>query len=149
MAPPAGGGGGGSGAPRQQVFGQTMHRKKKGRGAGRSNYQRQFGGGGGGGKTSYQSNPATVYRSGDGNIQQGDNKTKSESAAEHRRQKLETAKQVEAEFGVQKFVLADHQQTAERRGWLYNLVPTTVRFFLVYIIVLLVLGSLKVGPYSF
>jgi len=103
--------------PARQVFGQTMHKKKKGR----SNYQRQFGGGGG-----HKSNPATVYRSGGGD-DDAQQQSKSEKAAEYRRQKIETAKQVEAHFGIERFVLADNQQVAERRGWLYNLVPTTVR----------------------
>ena len=140
MAPPL------TGAPRQ-VFGQTMHSKRKGGGGGgRSNYQRQFGGGRGrgrGGGRGLSSNPATVYRSGENNNNQLDSsdKTKSESAAEYRRQKLETSKQVETDFGIERFVLLDHQQTAERRGWLYNLVPTTVRIVSSYCLLLLAVAS--------
>ena len=115
MAPP--------GSSLRQVFGQTMYQKKKG-GGGKSHYQRQFGGSGG----NLKSNPSTVYRSGDtNNNNDSSDRTKSDSAAEYRRQKLETAKQVEADFGIERFVLLDNQQSAERRGWLYNLVPTTVR----------------------
>jgi len=103
-------------APPQKVFGQTMHKKKKGGGGGRSNYQRQFGG-------SHKSNPSTVYRSGGDDAAAA---SKKDSAAEFRRQKIAAAKQVEAAFGIERFVLQDNQQSAERRGWLYNLVPTTV-----------------------
>jgi hypothetical protein len=99
--------------PSRQVFGQTMHKKK---GGGRSNYQRQFGG-------SSKQNPSTVYRSGDGD----DAADKASKAAEFRRKKLETAKQVEISFGLERFVLEDNQQKASRRGWLYNLIPTSVR----------------------
>ena len=118
MAPP----------PPRQVFGQTMRKKKRqqggGGGGGRSNYQRQFGG-------SHKSNPSTVYRSAVDDSQQ--HKSQSEStAAEYRRQKTETAKQVEADFGIERFILHnDNQQSSERRGWLYNVVPTTVCFCLI------------------
>ena len=124
-----------------------MHSKRKGGGGGgSSNYQRQFGGGRGrgrGGGRGLSSNPATVYRSGENNNNQLDSsdKTKSESAAEYRRQKLETSKQVETDFGIERFVLLDHQQTAERRGWLYNLVPTTVRIVSSYCLLLLAVAS--------
>ena len=88
-----------------------MYQKKKG--GGKSNYQRQFGGGGG-------------NRGDNSNNYDSSDRTKNDSAAEYRRQKIETAKQVETDFGIERFVLLDNQQSAERRGWLYNLVPTTV-----------------------
>lgn len=115
MAPPA--------AASRQVFGQTMH-KKKGRGGGGSNYQRQFGG-------KSTGNPSTVYRSGggDGDGTEDGAAEKAAKLAEFRAKKLETAKQVETSFGLERFALEDNnnQQRASRRGWLYNLVPTTVR----------------------
>ena len=69
---------------------------------GRSNYQRQFGGGGG---------SSSVYRT-----------AKNNENEEERRQKLERSKQIEASFGIGTL---DENET--RRGWLYNVVPTTVR----------------------
>lgn len=108
--------------PSRPVFGQTVQ-KKKGGGGGRSSYQRQLGGRGGGNSSKSTNSSNTVYQSGD----KDEAAEKAAQVAEFRRKKLETAKQVETSFGLERFVLEENQQKATRRGWLYNLIPTAVR----------------------
>lgn len=89
---------GGNGA----VFGQAMRKSNKG-----SRYQRQFGG---------SSRASTV---------QDD----MQRAAARRRQKIAINSKVDQAFQVEKFQLssnADASTTTTKRGWLYNILPTSV-----------------------
>ena len=107
-----------NGGPRK-VFGQTMHRK-----GGRTNYQRQFGGGGGRAKSIY--------------INDSRNE-ESEAArqAARRRLRQEQGEAIDAKFGYHrledKAMLAggsdnkNDEVIVERRGWLFHMLPTTVR----------------------
>jgi len=77
-------------------------KKKKG-----SRYQRQMG--------------ATVYRS-------ADNDNKSLLAAQKRRQKQALGEALDEQFGMERFALtSSYQEEKRRRGWLYNMLVTTVR----------------------
>ena len=98
------------------VFGQTMRKKKHG---GRSNYQRQFQGG------SYK----TIYRSADNETENADL-----LAAQKRRQRQKLGEQIDGQLGVLRFTpkshegeIPDESGLLRRRGWLYNILPTTVR----------------------
>jgi hypothetical protein len=81
-------------------------------------YQRQFGSGvgRGGSSSSSSSNPTTQNQSG---------------VAEQRRIRTEMIQSIEEKFGIEQFVASSsedhHSQRRQRRGWLYNLCPTTVR----------------------
>lgn len=85
----------------RKVFGQSMQKK--------TSYQRQFGGN-------------TSFRSGDTD----DAAAKAALAAERRKRKQVAAEKVEKAFGIDRFV-SDKEKTKPRRGWLYNVLPTTVR----------------------
>jgi hypothetical protein len=87
----------------RKVFGQSMQKK--------TSYQRQFGGG-----------SSTSYRSGDTD----DAAAKAVLAAERRKRKQVAAENVEKAFRIDPFVI-DKEKTQPRRGWLYNVLPTTVR----------------------
>lgn len=95
------------------VFGQAMKKKK-----GRSNYQRQFGGG----------KSATVYRSASSTT------SDAEAAAQKRRQRQILGEQIDAKMGVERFSAKNQQHemmsaddtVSMRRGWLYNIMSTTV-----------------------
>lgn len=108
-----------NGGPRK-VFGQTMHRKP-----GRSNYQRQFGGGGGG-RTSYNKTSYDESRN---------EESEAAKQAARRRVRQEQGEAIDANFGYNrledKAMLADNdkkqQDVVERRGWLFHMLPTTVR----------------------
>lgn len=105
MAPPS----------RGPVFGQAMQKRK---GGGKSNYQRQFGGGG---ATTYRQAPkGTDYEA-----------AAAESKADYRRRKQAQGDLVDESFGVEKFsfqnVKSIDPKDLQRRGWLYNVLPTTVR----------------------
>jgi hypothetical protein len=100
-------------APGNQVFGQTMKKSNK-----NSRYQRQFGNGNKG-----KSKSATVYKSASAD----------DPAAARRRYKQEQGQQIDRKFGYEKFSLTNNaQQQGElsRRGWLFQMLPTTVRSFI-------------------
>jgi hypothetical protein len=99
-----------------KVFGQSMSKKK---GGGKSNYQRQFGGSS---KNSYNNN----------NSKSGNNKddASSEEAkrAARRRLRQEQGEAIDVKFGYNR--LEDGQQDGEvieKRGWIFHMLPTTVR----------------------
>lgn len=95
--------GGGS----RQVFGQTMHKKKA------SRYQRQFGGGAGN-----KSSSATVYRAAVDD---------EETRAQYRRRKQAAGEVNDEEFGLERFAVGgEGTGRRQRRGWLYNMISTTV-----------------------
>jgi hypothetical protein len=124
--------GGGS----RRVFGQSMG-KKQGRGG--SNYQRQFGGGGKSGN-SFNANSNN----------NGTNNPESEAArqAARRRLRQEQGEAIDAKFGYHRLEDVPQQQQqqphgggsdiVQRRGWLFHMLPTTVRstFLAVGLIVL-------------
>jgi hypothetical protein len=113
MAPPP------HNSSRGAVFGQAMAKKQQDRrrgdggGAGRSTYQRQMGKGHSQSTSSSSPSAATLAA-----LQQ----------QQQRARRLEATRQAEAAFGLDRVVvvMAPEQDTT-RRGWLYNLVPTTVR----------------------
>ena len=88
---------------------------QKRKGGGKSNYQRQFGGGG---ATTYRQAPKTADDA-------------AETKAEYRRRKQAQGDLVDESFGVEKFsfqnVKSVDPKDLQRRGWLYNVLPTTVR----------------------
>lgn len=97
-----------------RVFGQAMKKKSSGRfNRGGSNYQRQFG------------NSKTVYRNPDA-------KTDQESRAERRRRKQAAGEVLDEVFGIERFAVSTQRSSARsdrdrrRRGWLYNILATTV-----------------------
>ena len=95
----------------RQVFGQTMRKKS----SSSSRYQRQFG------------NSATVYRAA---TEQSEAERKAAMIAERRRKKQIASKEVEKAFRMETFGLIgapiDNEMSGSRRGWLYNVLPTTV-----------------------
>ena len=103
-------------APRKQVFGQTIQKGN----ANKQNYRRQFGG--------------QVYRP-TGN-ETTPTKSNDASKADYRRMKQARGEAFDKRFGMEKFALdgddyrtADHDkkhQPKEKRGWLFNVLPTTV-----------------------
>ena len=107
-----------NGGPRK-VFGQTMHRKP-----GRSNYQRQFGGGGG--RTSFKNTSYDESRN---------EESEAAKQAARRRVRQEQGEAIDANFGYNrledKTLLTgndkNQQDVVERRGWLFHMLPTTVR----------------------
>jgi hypothetical protein len=106
-----------------QVFGQTMKKKASKSSAG-SRYQKQFGNGNKGGS---KSNPSTVYRSASNNNDDG-----SDPAAARRRFKQQQGQEIDKRFGYEKFALSANNniagsQSTSRRGWLFQMLPTTVR----------------------
>jgi hypothetical protein len=104
----------------RQVFGQTMHRKNTKYGSkNASNYQRQFGGTRG----SMSFHRDATEASSKGNDQQL-------LISEIRVRKDEMMHQVESSFGLQRFVHEENQKhsVASKRGWLYNMIQTMVRF---------------------
>jgi hypothetical protein len=113
MAPPD------NNSSRGAVFGQAMAKKQQDRrrggggGAGRSTYQRQMGKGH---SQSTSSSPSAATLAA---LQQ----------QQQRARRLEATRQAEAAFGLDRVVvvMAAPEQDTTRRGWLYNLVPTTVR----------------------
>ena len=106
MAP--GGKGGGN-----QVFGQTMKKKS----APTSRYQKQAG-------NNYQSKQ-TVYKSA---ADTDDSAT--DPAVARRRFKQQQGKEIDKLFGYEKFALSNNNNepnSASRRGWLFQMLATTVR----------------------
>ena len=103
----------------RKVFGQTMHRK-----GGRTNYQRQFGGGGGRSKSLYN------------NDSRNEDSEAARQAA-RRRLRQEQGEAIDAKFGYHrledKAMLTggsdnnNDESVVERRGWLFHMLPTTVR----------------------
>jgi hypothetical protein len=81
-------------------------------------------GGGGGGRSTYQ------RQMGKGHSQSTSSPSAATLAAlqqqQQRARRLEATRQAEAAFGLDRIVVVPEHQTT-RRGWLYNLVPTTVR----------------------
>ena len=114
MAPPKGS---------RRVFGQAMGKSKRGGGgSSSSSYQRQFGGG-----SKAKISPAA----GGGN---GDNTTDDANAilAAKRRIRQEKAEQIDEKFGYETFAFQNtngvgSREVRERRGWLFNMLATTVR----------------------
>ena len=106
MAPPSGS---------RRVFGQSMGKSKK-----RStNYQRQFGGGGG-------KNQHSLIASSSSSA------SNEETLAAKRRIRQQKAERIDEKFGYETFAFentngTDSQQIREKRGWLFNILPTTVR----------------------
>lgn len=96
------------------VFGQTLRKKP-------SRYQQQMGLGGGGtyrGRTNH-GNSSSVE------VSQQQIDQHAALVAERRRQKQQISEQVEKTFGVEIFA-SDNEKESSRRGWLYNVAPTTV-----------------------
>jgi hypothetical protein len=91
-----------------RVFGQAMKKQSK------SKYQRQFGGGK------------------DSNKNADDRDAKSEEAANWRRMRQEQGEVIDAKFGYHRLEdqpvdSAKASAPVERRGWLFHMLPTTVR----------------------
>jgi hypothetical protein len=136
MAPPNNGGS-------SKVFGQAMKKSSSKRsgngGGGGSNYQRQFGGKGDKNNQG-KKNTDTVNRSAN-----DDDSTDNKAAelAQWRRIKQAKGEALDKAFGTERFAPSNHQtstiimneKTTEkepmksRRGWLYNILPTTVCIF--------------------
>lgn len=95
----------------RQVFGQAMRKKS----SSSSRYQRQFG------------NSATVYRAA---TEESENERKAALIAERRHKKQIASLEIEKAFGMETFGLTgaalDNEAASSRRGWLYNVLPTTV-----------------------
>jgi hypothetical protein len=131
--------------PPRHAFGQTMYRKKNGyesRNTNTSNYQLQFGG---------NKSKNTVYRPGDSSTAEDliDDRTTTASNRDgyqerlknqYRARKNEMTQQVELSFGLQQFVYEENQSnvTTTKRGWLYNMIQTTVRCHLAHFVALTV-----------
>lgn len=108
MGPPSGS---------RRVFGQAMGKRKS-----KSSYQRQFGGG------SKKTHSLIAGSSDKG----GEENNASQILAAKRRIRQEKAEAIDEKFGYETFAFnntngADSQQVRERRGWLFNILPTTVR----------------------
>ena len=91
-----------------RLFGQTMKKKQP------SRYQRQFGG---------KSNaPAAAAVS--------EQEAKAAEAAARRRLRQEQGEAIDAQFGYHRLEdqVVDPDQTLQRRGWLYHMLATTVRY---------------------
>jgi hypothetical protein len=100
-----------------QVFGQTMKKKS----TSGSRYQRQAGNGGGGGLKSNK----TVYKSADASKDDAE-----DPAVARRRFRQQQGQEIDKRFGYEKFALSANNKTtqsASRRGWLFQMLPTTVR----------------------
>jgi len=127
MAPPSNKGQNGGGKS-NVVFGQTMSKgnnSRKGRRSSRGStrYQRQFGGG----------RRYLPSLDGGGDDDDGNKEQAAAKAAARRRARQLAGEEVDAKLGLKKFVATPGStETKERRGWLYNLMSTTVRakFFL-------------------
>ena len=116
MAPPKGS---------RRVFGQAMGKSKRGGGgSSSSSYQRQFGGG----------SKAKISPAGGGG--NGDNTTTDDAnaiLAAKRRIRQEKAEQIDEKFGYETFAFQNtngvgSREVRERRGWLFNMLATTVRW---------------------
>jgi hypothetical protein len=130
MAPPNSNNGGSS-----KVFGQAMKKSKRSSG---SNYQRQFGGKG---NNKNKKNNDTVYRSADATSDSNaNNDSKAAELAQWRRMKQAKGEALDKAFGTERFAPLNQtttivtkaaskepEQEQSRRGWLYNILPTTVR----------------------
>ena len=93
-----------------KVFGQTMKKK----GGKTSNYQRQFGGGSG-------SQHSKIASSNDGVSEE-------QQRAERRRLKQAQGEALDIKFGYPSLEsTVEGGDTTERRGWLFHMLPTTVR----------------------
>ena len=111
----------------RRVFGQAMG-KPKGRSG--SNYQRQFGGGG--------SSHSKIAPASDSNNNNNNNNQKSTEdvnaiLAAKRRIRQQKAEAIDEKFGYETFAFqntngSESRDVRERRGWLFNMIPTTVRF---------------------
>lgn len=118
-------------APGKQVFGQTIQKRSNNGG---NNYRRQFGG--------------STYRGGAGS-DAATAKTSTATAnekAEYRRMRQAKGEALDVRFGMDRFSLDSHHEspakstsahhkvahdakrTRERRGWLFNILTTTVRW---------------------
>lgn len=99
------------GASNGRVFGQAMKKKS----SSSSRYQRQFGAKGGNPSSNTPDEAAL----------------QAARAAEWRRAKQAAGEALDRKFGMERFGEASAQQGQEevqqRRGWLYNVLPTTVR----------------------
>lgn len=95
-------------------------RKAGGSRGGRTNYQRQFGGGG---------SSATTYRQAPSSTKEAEDAAANK--AEYRRRKKAAGEVVDERLGVEKFafqhVKSTNPEDFSRRGWLYNVMATTVR----------------------
>ena len=102
----------GNGGGNNKVFGQTM---KKSKGGKTSNYQRQFGGGSG----SQHSKIASAST---------DKESEEQQRAERRRLKQAQGEALDVKFGYPSLEsTVELGETTERRGWLFHMLPTTVR----------------------
>ena len=107
----------------RRVFGQAMGKSKRGGG---SSYQRQFGGG-----------SKSKIAPGDSNNNNNTNKSTEDTnaiLAAKRRIRQEKAEQIDEKFGYETFAFqntngSESREVRERRGWLFNMIPTTVRSF--------------------
>ena len=120
--------------PPSKIFGQTMHRKQGGGGGTTgSSYQRQFGGG-----SSYRNN--NHHRQYGSDYDDDDDRAmiqqqqQQQQHQQYRQRKQEMTLQLEQDFRIPTFSFDEHHQgssssksSSKRRGWLYNMIPTTVR----------------------
>jgi hypothetical protein len=100
----------------RRVFGQAMG-KPKSKASANTRYQRQFGGGGGGHSKIASSS--------------ADDDTNALLAAK-RRIRQQKAEQIDEKFGYETFAFqnsngSESRERRDRRGWLFNMLPTTVR----------------------
>jgi len=109
----------------RRVFGQAMGKPKE-RGGSGSNFQRQFGGGGGKSSSSSSNNNNNNYNS---------NQSKEDVSAimaAKRRIRQQKGEIIDEKFGYETFAYentngSNSRDVRERRGWLFNMLPTTVR----------------------
>ena len=120
----------------RRVFGQAMGKGQPKR----SSYQRQFGGGSNG-------NKSTIANNSNANNKMDD----SALLAAKRRIRQQKAEQIDEKFGYETFAFentngAESRQARERRGWLFNMLPTTVCFSFCLLYFGVVIQWLKVVP---
>ena len=94
---------------------------KSKRGGGSSSYQRQFGGGSKAKTAASDSNSKST-------------EDMNAILAAKRRIRQEKAEQIDEKFGYETFAFqntngSESREVRERRGWLFNMLPTTVRSF--------------------
>jgi hypothetical protein len=142
--------------PPRHAFGQTMYRKKNGYGSrntNTSNYQHQFGG---------NKSKNTAYRPGDSSTAEDSNDDRMTTASnrdgyqerlknQYRARKNEMTQQVELSFGLQQFMYEENQSnvTTTKRGWLYNMIQTTVRCHLAHFVAFAVTVQNPISPIHF
>lgn len=107
--------------------------KGGGSGSASTRYQRQFGGGNKGGRSRFNQHSKIA-----GIDDDDEKRQEQESRAQFRRRKQAAGEIIDESFGVERFALQhQHQQQAnktttpspERRGWLYNMLSTTVSLY--------------------